>query len=444
MANLGLVFLTGLTTGGLSCLAVQGGLLASSIAKQTEDDLLEATKRKDQQERELYSRGPHYVIALRALEDRNVPAAEFKKRLNILKQKYPTRHRAAAALNNEVKPHTARPILLFLSSKLIAYTILGALLGLLGSMLQLTPYMRAVFQLAIGVYMLGLAMHLLGVHPIFRYFMIQPPRFLTRYIRRKAKSGADDVVTPTFLGAMTVFIPCGVTTAMMIVAMGTGNALAGAAVMFAFTLGTSPVFFTLAYTAAKLGAKRQALFLKFAAIVIIILGLVAVEGGLNLAGSPVSYARIKRNFTEKTEPVVAADVSSEDTVTPEVKPEAAPTAPTPAPTAGAPEPAPTPKPAPAASPAPPPAPSVGKLFMTATYVEYAPGVMKASAGRQYKLEIQSIQNESCGRAFTIPALGIQKVLPVEGTTIIDIPPQKKGSLEITCSMGMYFSEIRFE
>jgi hypothetical protein len=34
-------FITGLTTGGLSCLAVQGGLLASSLAHQIEQDYLE-------------------------------------------------------------------------------------------------------------------------------------------------------------------------------------------------------------------------------------------------------------------------------------------------------------------------------------------------------------------------------------------------------------------
>src|SRR5512145_3167915 len=34
-------FVTGLTTGGLSCLAVQGGLLASSLAHQIEQDYLQ-------------------------------------------------------------------------------------------------------------------------------------------------------------------------------------------------------------------------------------------------------------------------------------------------------------------------------------------------------------------------------------------------------------------
>lgn len=39
MTNLVVVFLTGLTTGGLSCLAVQGGLLASSVAQQAEQNI---------------------------------------------------------------------------------------------------------------------------------------------------------------------------------------------------------------------------------------------------------------------------------------------------------------------------------------------------------------------------------------------------------------------
>ena len=34
-----LAFITGLTTGGLSCLAVQGGLLASSIANEVEQSV---------------------------------------------------------------------------------------------------------------------------------------------------------------------------------------------------------------------------------------------------------------------------------------------------------------------------------------------------------------------------------------------------------------------
>ncbi|HNO85891.1 MAG TPA: hypothetical protein PKM54_14740, partial [Anaerolineales bacterium] len=47
MPQLMVAFVTGLTTGGLSCLAVQGGLLASSLAHQIEQDYVagQATKK---------------------------------------------------------------------------------------------------------------------------------------------------------------------------------------------------------------------------------------------------------------------------------------------------------------------------------------------------------------------------------------------------------------
>src|SRR5258706_11722864 len=40
-SQLVVAFITGITTGGLSCLAVQGGLLASSLAHQVELDYVE-------------------------------------------------------------------------------------------------------------------------------------------------------------------------------------------------------------------------------------------------------------------------------------------------------------------------------------------------------------------------------------------------------------------
>ena len=61
-----------------------------------------------------------------------------------------------------------------------------------------------------------------------------------------------------FLGALTVFIPCGVTQAMMAAALGTGSLAMGAALMFAFTLGTSPVFFVVAYLTTELGSRLDA------------------------------------------------------------------------------------------------------------------------------------------------------------------------------------------
>ena len=244
-----LAFITGLTTGGLSCLAVQGGLLAGSLAQQIEQDVLTA------------------------------PALPGKR----------------ARVGPAPRTNTALPIALFLLAKLVAYTLLGALLGLVGSFLTLSPVTRAVLMLAIGVFMVGNALRMLNVHPIFRYFVIEPPRFITRYIRRTAKRETE-LFTPLFLGALTVLIPCGVTQAMMAAALGTGSPATGAALMFAFTLGTSPVFFLVAYLATQIGKRLESYFLRFVAIVVLILGLVTLESGLNVLGSPVSFASAVRGL----------------------------------------------------------------------------------------------------------------------------------------------------
>jgi sulfite exporter TauE/SafE len=151
MNQLIVAFFTGLTTGGLSCLAVQGGLLASSLEHQLEQQL------DLQLEQE--------IAAHRARR-------HGKNRNRVL-----------------VHPHLAVPILLFLAAKLVAYTLLGFLLGALGSVLQLNAITRAVLLIAIGIFMVGNALRMFNVHPIFRYFSIEPPKFITRFIRRKAKNG---------------------------------------------------------------------------------------------------------------------------------------------------------------------------------------------------------------------------------------------------------------
>lgn len=346
-------FITGITTGGLSCLAVQGGLLASSLAHQIEQDYVGQVAGKKQ------------------------------------KQKI------------EVRTNSAFPIFLFLVAKLIAYTLLGALLGWLGSYLTLSPMTRAMLMIAIGIFMIGNALRMFNVHPIFRYSSIEPPKFITRYIRRTAKG--TDTFTPVFLGALTVFIPCGITQAMMATALGTGSMALGAALMFAFVLGTSPVFFIVAYLTTELGARLENFFMRFVAIVLLILGFVTLDGGLNVLGSPLSFQNLTRNLlpsnidlasvTDSTQPVMAE----------------------------------------------------GELLLNVGNGGYFPRTLKAPADKTFTLNLVTNQTYSCARDFVIPALNYYQLLPDTGTVQVNIPAQKAGStLFFTCSMGMYTGQIVFE
>ena len=351
-SNIMVAFITGLTTGGLSCLAVQGGLLASSLAHQIEQDYLEQT------------------------------ASQKKKQLK----------------RNQVAPkrvNSAQPILLFLASKVVAYTLLGALLGWLGSFLALSPVTRALLMIAIGIFMLGNALRMLNVHPIFRYFNVEPPKFITRYIRRTSKG--TDTFTPVFLGALTVFIPCGVTQAMMAAALGTGSPLTGAAMMLAFTLGTSPVFFIVAYLTTEFGSRLEKFFMRFVAVVLLVLGFVTLDGGLNLMGSPYSFTNLTRGLTTASASGMSAS---------------APTA---------------------------------NLTLMVQNEGYFPQLLKASANEPVSLDLVTNKTYSCSRDFVIPALNYYQLLPDTGTVQVNIPAQPAGTrMFFTCSMGMYTGTIIFE
>lgn len=348
LSQLTVAFITGITTGGLSCLAVQGGLLASSLAHQIEQDYVGQVGQK--------------------------------------KSKQPA-----------PRTNSALPISLFLAAKLAAYTFLGALLGWVGSYLTFSPMTRAVLLFAIGIFMVGNALRMFNVHPIFRNFSIEPPKFITRYIRRTAKG--TDTATPIFLGLLTVFIPCGVTQAMMATALGTGSATIGAALMFAFTLGTSPVFFIVAYLTTELGAKLEKAFMRFVAVVVLVLGIYTLDSGLNLLGSPFSLQNMARNWSAPQAEVAAPAIPAID----------------------------------------------GELTLNVQNNGYVPGILRAPAGKDLTLNLVTNNTYSCARDFVIPGLNYYQLLPATGNIQVSIPAQKAGStLFFTCSMGMYTGQIVFE
>ena len=328
--NLVAIFLTGLFVGGLSCLAVQGGLLAATIAQREEKKLKDKT----------------------------------------------------------TKSGNALPIISFLVAKLIAYTALGFLLGSLGSVFQLSLTAKIAMQFAVVIFMVGTALNLLNVHPIFRYFAIQPPKFLTRLVRKQSKR--SDLFAPILLGAFTVFIPCGITQAMMALSIGSANPFMGAAILFAFVLGTSPLFFILGYSITKLGDALHQKFMKFAAFALILLAVFNLNNAIALTGSNFTLDNVwNKMFDAKPAQTGNAQAATEATI------------------------------------------DIGETG-------YTPNYFSIKSGAPITLHLKNTGGRGCTQGFTIPALGIQKTIPY-GTsdTITFTAPAQKGALAFMCSMGMY-------
>jgi plastocyanin domain-containing protein len=75
---------------------------------------------------------------------------------------------------------------------------------------------------------------------------------------------------------------------------------------------------------------------------------------------------------------------------------------------------------------------------------YSPGRIDAKANTATTLRMKSLGTYGCERAFSIPKLGISKMLPSSGDTDIAIPAQAAGTTLVgTCSMGMYTFSINF-
>ncbi len=341
------IFLTGLFAGALSCLAVQGGLLATTIAQRHELKLQDQTKQSG----------------------------------------------------------NALPILCFLIAKLIAHTILGLLLGWLGSAFQLSLTANIILQVAVGIFMLGTAFNLLQVHPIFRYFIIQPPRFLTRLVRKESKS--KSVFAPALLGAFTVFIPCGATQAMMALAIASGNPLSGAAILFAFVLGTSPLFFLLGYLATRVGEGMQQKFTKVAAFALILLAMLNLNNAVALTGSKVTFESISKGFY-----CTVSYCESSATV------------------------------ANAATPDNVKIRATNEATIEFTETAYSPNVINVKAGENIKLNLVNKAGAGCVQAFTIPELSIQKVVRIGSSETINFTaPSEPTQIAFMCSMGMYRGTI---
>lgn len=329
--------------GGLTCLAVQGGLLASTIAVREEQDFEEGSGRK----------------------------------------------------------HNIWPVAAFLTTKFLAYVALGFILGAFGSALAISDNARIVMQLLAGTYMIAVALNLLNVHPIFRYAILQPPRFLTRKIRDTSRS--REIFAPAILGALTVFIPCGTTLAMEAFAISSGSPILGASIMGAFTLGTIPLFFGLGFLTTILGDTFRTRFFKLAGVAVMYLGITTFNSSLVLAGSPITLQTVREAIPIYIDLSGGAYASEDSNVRIEG--------------------------------------GIQVADITVYPTSYTPNRIQVKSGIPVKLNLTSTGGFGCTAAFRIPQLGISKILAQNITTPVEFIPPSPGKLTWTCSMGMYYGVI---
>ena len=167
--------------------------------------------------------------------------------------------------------------LLYNLGRVISYTVIGAIVGGIGSVLFLSETLKAILLslAALGMLLMGLSM--LGWLPW--WLTPRMPRFLSG---RLGKAGAGK--GPLVVGLLNGLMPCGPLQAMQLYALATGSALTGALSMFLFSLGTVPLMLGAGALFSSLKGKFAFVVQRVSAVLVVFFAIVMATNAFSLFG----------------------------------------------------------------------------------------------------------------------------------------------------------------
>ncbi|MDO5152247.1 MAG: sulfite exporter TauE/SafE family protein [Eubacteriales bacterium] len=181
---------------------------------------------------------------------------------------------------------TLLPAVLYNLGRVISYTAIGFLLGLVGffigggSEAGVPVLLQGILKLAAGICMVIMGVNMLGLFPRLRVLTLRPPKFLAAKINaQKWKSSR-----PLIVGLLNGLMPCGPLQSMQIVALASANPFAGALSMLLFSLGTVPLMLGLGSIVSVLGKKFTHAVTNVGAVLVVVLGLAMLCQGGSLSG----------------------------------------------------------------------------------------------------------------------------------------------------------------
>lgn len=176
-----------------------------------------------------------------------------------------------------------RPQVLFHIGRLVAFFVLGGVIGALGGVVQLGATGTFVVSVLVALVLLVLGINLLDVFPWAKRFQFTLPAWAGTYAH--SLKSVNHTLTPLLVGVATFVLPCGFTQSMQLYALSTGSFWTGASTMFAFAVGTLPVLALLSFGALGIHTKAQSgVFFKAVGLVVIFFGLLNLASALAGAG----------------------------------------------------------------------------------------------------------------------------------------------------------------
>lgn len=181
--------------------------------------------------------------------------------------------------------------LLYNLGRILTYTILGILFGLIGEVVNLVAYQSTVF-LVTGIILLVLLL-LTQKFGERVYLVNHLQRFVSRLKSAMSKRIATNSYQANFtFGLLNGFLPCGMVYLALFASVTQVNVLSAAAYMAVFGLGTFPLMFFLAMSGRMLSLKWRNLVNKRAPYLVALVAMLFVVRGLAL-GIPYISPKIE-------------------------------------------------------------------------------------------------------------------------------------------------------
>ena len=173
--------------------------------------------------------------------------------------------------------------LFYAFGKTLSYTIIGAVFGLIGSIIAFTPLMSGAAGIVAGLFLIIFGLNMLDLFPSLRKLRLRMPKSLSRFTGDAHQKHSK---SPLIIGLLNgLMIACGPLQAIYIMAAGTGSMIEGAKLLFIFGLGTLPVMLGFGHLTSYISGKATQKILKASGAIVIILGMIMLNTGLTLTGS---------------------------------------------------------------------------------------------------------------------------------------------------------------
>ena len=290
-----------------------------------------------------------------------------------------------------------RPGFLYHAGRVISYTVIGVLVGALGSVISFSGPAKGAVQLAAGVFMVIMGLNMLNLFPWLRRFNPRLPRFFAA----KVNAGKTSSKSPLYVGLLNGLMPCGPLQAMQLYALSTGSAIQGALAMLMFSLGTVPLMFGLSVVSTWLTGRSRGRLLKASAVLVALLGIFMFSSGLSLAGIALPDPRVRASGTS-ADSTGAGAASGAGVAMIEN--------------------------------------GVQTVVIQLSSNRYAPITVQKGLPVRWIVQAEAGTINGCNNEIIVPAYDISKKLE-PGDNVIEFTPEKSGTFAYSCWMGMIRSKI---